>query len=117
MSNPIWSKTLSEVLGHETYVHEYISEKTGNAYTQDTIALLNVLSTGSVIQDDNGEYRYSIVDTEKELEYTIKTSNHVNVSFGTPLTFTLVRGGVIGNKGLGWYKAESVKVNKHEEKV
>lgn len=63
MSNPIWSKTLSEVLGHETYVHEYISEKTGNAYTQDTIALLNVLSTGSVIQDDNGEYRYSIVDT------------------------------------------------------
>lgn len=110
---PKWTRTLSEVTLQKTVVKEYISERTGNAYTADTIPVFGVVSTGSVEQKENG-YKYSVVDTKNGLEYDITAPNKVNVRFGTILKFVNVRGGSLNN-GLGWYKADSVEEVKRNE--
>lgn len=104
---PKWTKSLSEVTLQKTVVREYISERTGNAYTTDIIPVFGVVSTGSVEQKENG-YKYSVVDTKNGLEYDITAPNQVDVRFGTILKFLNVRGGSL-NSGLGWYKADSVE--------
>lgn len=107
MATPSWNKKLSEVLGYQTQEITKVSPRTGNEYTTDAIAVLNVASTGSVDDLGDGFYRYSIVDTQKGFEFLIKTANKVDVKFGTPLSFKMVVGGSLDN-GRGWYSAESV---------
>lgn len=107
MSVPNWNKKLEEVLGYKTQEITKISPRTGNEYQTDAIATLNVVSTGSVDSLEDGKFRYSIVDTVKGLEYSIKTTNKVDVKFGTVLRFTMVVGGST-NSG-GWYSADSVE--------
>ena len=108
MTQTNWNRTLEEVLKHKTQPKIMVSEKTGNKYTTDVIPVLNVVSIGS-IEEIDGKFKYSIVDTGNDLEYTIKTSNKVDVKFGTILQFKNVRGGSTSN-GIGWYAADSVAV-------
>ncbi|MGQ7419954.1 hypothetical protein HO520_03200 [Streptococcus suis] len=108
MAKTNWNRTLEEVLKHKVQPIEMVSERTGNAYTTDVIPVLTVVSIGS-IEEMDGKYRYSIVDTSNDLEYVIKTSNKVDVKFGTILQFKNVRGGATQN-GIGWYAADSVAV-------
>ncbi|MCY7211089.1 hypothetical protein RG565_07080 [Streptococcus sp. IsoGale021] len=108
MAKTNWNRTLAEVLLHETQPKVMTSEKTGNEYTTDVIPTLKVVSIGS-IEEIDGKYKYSAVDTAHDLEYTIKAPNKVDVSFGTILQFKNVRGGATAN-GIGWYAADSVAV-------
>lgn len=108
MTKPNWSRTLSEVLKHKTESVIMVSEKTGNEYTTEIIPILNVVSIGS-IEEVDGKFKYSIVDTNNDLDYVIKVPNKVDVKFGTILQFKNVRGGSLTN-GNGWFAAESVSV-------
>lgn len=108
MTKTNWNRTLSEVLKQKTEAKVLVSEKTGNEYTTDVVPVLTVLSIGS-IEEVDGKYRYSIVDSKNDLEYVIKTQNKVEVKFGTILQFKNVRGGATTN-GIGWYAADSVAV-------
>ncbi|HEM3632838.1 hypothetical protein [Streptococcus ruminantium] len=108
MAKTNWNRTLEEVLKHKTQPKVMVSEKTGNEYTTDVIPILTVVSIGS-IEEMDGKFKYSIVDTSNDLEYAIKTSNKVEVKFGTILQFKDVRGGATQN-GIGWYAADSVAV-------
>ena len=108
MAKTNWNRTLAEVLMHETQPKVMTSEKTGNEYTTDVIPTLRVVSIGS-IEEKDGKYKYSIVDTVNDLEYTIKVPNKVEIKFGTILQFKNVRGGATAN-GIGWYAADSVAV-------
>ena len=108
MAKTSWYRTLDEVLKQETQPKVLVSEKTGNEYTADVVPILNVVSIGS-IEEIDGKFKYSIVDTKNDLEYVIKAPNKVDVKFGTILQFKNVRGGATTN-GIGWYAAESVVV-------
>ena len=108
MAKTNWNRTLAEVLMHETQPKVMTSEKTGNEYTTDVIPTLRVVSIGS-IEEKDGKYKYSIVDTVNDLEYTIKVPNKVEIKFGTVLNFSNVSGGATAN-GIGWYAADSVEV-------
>lgn len=108
MAKTNWNRTLSEVLKQRTQPKVMISEKSGLEYTTDVVPVLNVVSIGS-IEEIDGKYKYSIVDTNHDLEYAIKTPNKVEVKFGTILQFKNVRGGATSN-GVGWYAADSVAV-------
>ncbi|HEL2054909.1 TPA: hypothetical protein TY413_000197 [Streptococcus suis] len=108
MAKTNWNRTLEEVLKHKAQTTVMVSEKTGNEYTTDVIPVLTVVSIGS-IEEIDGKFKYSIVDTGNDLEYVIKTSNKVEVKFGTILQFKNVRGGATQN-GIGWYAADSVAV-------
>ncbi|HEL1643901.1 TPA: hypothetical protein TXL48_000437 [Streptococcus suis] len=108
MAKTNWNRTLEEVLKHKVQTKVMVSEKTGNEYTTDVIPVLTVVSIGS-IEEIDGNFKYSIVDTGNDLEYVIKTSNKVEVKFGTILQFKNVRGGATQN-GIGWYAADSVAV-------
>ncbi|MEW4353800.1 hypothetical protein AB1I63_02715 [Streptococcus pneumoniae] len=110
MAQPTWNRTLSEVLQQNTVRKTFTSEKTGNEYETDVIEKLEVVSTGSVEEVD-GKYSYSVVDTVHQLEYTIKTQNEIEVFFGAELIFSNVTGGMTNN-GRGWYKADSVSLKK-----
>lgn len=110
-----WNKTLEEVLKYKTELKMYVSEKTGNEYQTEVIPVLKVVSIGSV-ESIGEEYIYSIVDVNHDLEYSIKTSNYVEVKFGTMLQFKNVRGGATSN-GVGWYKADNVTVIRRDEKI
>lgn len=108
MAKTSWYRTLAEVLQQQTQSQVFISEKTGNEYTADVVPVLKVVSIGS-IEEIDGKFKYSIVDTSNDLEYVIKTSNKVDVKFGTILQFKNVRGGATQN-GIGWYAADTVQV-------
>ncbi|MFH6615430.1 hypothetical protein QE521_03645 [Streptococcus suis] len=108
MAKTSWYRTLDEVLKQETQPKAMVSEKTGNEYTAEVVPVLNVVSIGS-IEEIDGKFKYSIVDTKNDLEYVIKAPNKVDVKFGTILQFKNVRGGATTN-GIGWYAAESVVV-------
>lgn len=108
MAQPNWTPKLKVVLGHETQEVTLISPRTGNEYKTDAIPQLKVVSVGAIEQTEDGKYRYSIVDTIKNLEYSIKVDNKVDVKFGTILLFKNVRDGAT-NRG-GWYSADSVEL-------
>lgn len=108
MAKTNWNKTLEEVLKQKTQPKVMVSEKTGKEYTTDVIPVLNVFSTGSIEEVDD-KFRYSIVDSKNDLEYSIKVPNKIEVKFGTILQFKNVRGGITSN-GTGWYAADSVAV-------
>lgn len=107
MTKTNWNRTLAEVLKQETKSAVLISKK-GIEYTTDIVPMLKVVSIGSV-EEINGEFKYSVVDVNNDLEYVIKVANKVEVKFGTLLQFTNVRGGTTSN-GVGWYAADSVVV-------
>lgn len=107
MGKPNWTRTLGEVLNQKTEQKELISEKTGNTYITDVVPILTVFSIGGC-EENGGKYRYSIVDTVNDLEYSIKVPNKIDVKFGTQLRFKNVRGGMTQN-GNGWYSADSVE--------
>ncbi len=111
MTKPTWEKKLSEVLGYQTREITKISPRTGNEYITDAIPTLNISSTGIVSSLDDGYFRYSVVDTQKQLEYEIKVKNKIDVQLGTPLSFKNVVGGSLDN-GRSWYSADSVEVLK-----
>ncbi|HFU3707093.1 TPA: hypothetical protein ACGOY7_000667 [Streptococcus suis] len=108
MAKTNWNRTLEEVLKQKTQPKVMVSEKNGNEYTADVVPVLKVVSIGS-IEEIDGKFKYSIVDTSNDLEYVIKTSNKVDVKFGTILQFKNVRGGATQN-GIGWYAADTVQV-------
>lgn len=108
MAKTNWNRTLEEVLKQKTQTKVMVSEKTGNEYTTDVIPVLTVVSIGS-IEEVDGKFKYSIVDTKNDLEYVIKVPNQIEVKFGTILQFQNVRGGSTSN-GIGWYAADSVAV-------
>lgn len=108
MAKTNWNRTLEEVLKQKTQPKLMVSEKSGKEYTTDVIPTLKVVSIGS-IEEADGKYKYSVVDTINDLEYTIKVPNKVEVKFGTVLNFSNVRGGATAN-GIGWYAADSVSV-------
>lgn len=109
MAQPTWNKTLKEVLQQNTVMKTRKSAK-GTEYDVEVVPHLEVVSTGSM-EEHQGEYRYSIVDTVHQLEYMIKAPNKVDVAFGTELVFDEVSGGTTQN-GRGWYKAEAVALAK-----
>ncbi|MGG5342409.1 hypothetical protein [Enterococcus sp. AZ192] len=111
MATPSWNKKLSEVLGYQTQEITKVSPRTGNEYTTDAIPTLNISSTGIVSPLDDGYFRYSVVDIQKQLEYEIKVKNKIDVQLGTPLSFKNVVGGSLDN-GRSWYSADSVEVLK-----
>ena len=113
MAKPTWIKELGEVLRHPTIQVVLTSKNTGKNYTADVVRQLPVVSTG-VMDEVEGGFKYSIVDTKNNLEYTIKAPQKVDVKFGTVLVFTNVRGGCTST-GNGWYSAESVEVAKRNE--
>lgn len=105
---PSFYRPFSEVVKQTTTLIEMVSEKTGNKYTTEVVPELKVFSIGSVEEVD-GKFKYPIVDTKNDLEYTIKVPNKVDVKFGTILQFKNVRGGATAN-GIGWFAADSVAV-------
>ncbi|WP_314159846.1 hypothetical protein [uncultured Gemella sp.] len=113
MAKPNWNKTLSEVLKHPTIEVLLTSKNTGKEYTADIVRQLPVVSTG-VMDEVEGGFKYSIVDTKNNLEYTIKAPQKLDVKFGTILVFRNVRGGATST-GSGWYSAESVEVAQRNE--
>lgn len=113
MAKPNWNKTLSEVLKHPTIEVLLTSKNTGKEYTADVVRQLPVFSTG-VMDEVEGGFKYSIVDTKNNLEYTVKAPQRVDVKFGTILVFRNVRGGATST-GNGWYSADSVELAKHNE--
>lgn len=113
MAKPNWNKTLSEVLKQPTVQIVLTSKTTGKEYTADVIRQLPVFSTGGIDEVEGG-FKYSIVDTKNNLEYTIKAPQKVDVKFSTVLVFKNVRGGATST-GNGWYSAESVELAKHNE--
>lgn len=113
MAKPTWTKELSEVLKHPTVQMVLTSKTTGKEYTADVIRQLPVVSTG-VVDAVEGGFKYSIVDTKNNLEYTIKAPQKLDVKFGTILVFRNVRGGATST-GNGWYSAESVEVAQRNE--
>lgn len=113
MAKPTWTKELSEVLKHTTVQVVLTSKTTGKEYTADVVRQLPLVSTG-VIDEVEGGFKYSIVDTKNNLEYTIKAPQKLDVKFGTVLVFKNVRGGATST-GNGWYSAESVDVAHRNE--
>ncbi|WP_315018775.1 hypothetical protein [Abiotrophia defectiva] len=107
-------KTLSEVLEQPTVEKEFVSEKTGNSYKTDVVERFLAVSVGSIEEVDDG-FKYSVVDTLKNLELEVKAPNKVDVRFGLKLEFSELRGGPL-NSGYGWYKASAVKVVGDNEK-
>lgn len=108
MAKTSWNRTLEEVLKQKTQPLVLVSEKSGKEYITDAIPVLTALSIGS-IEEAAGKFKYPVVDTNNDLEYTIKVANKVDVKFGTILQFKNVRGGATPN-GIGWYAADSVTV-------
>lgn len=86
MAKTNWNRNLSEVLKHETESITLVSENTGKEYITDVVSTLNVLSVGSC-EEVEGGFKYSVVDTTNDLEYSIKSPNNVAVKFGTLLQF------------------------------
>ena len=113
MAKPNWNKNLADVLKQPTEKVTLISKNTGNEYVTDIVKQLMVVSTGIVEEVKDG-YKYSIVDTKNSLEYTIKAPTKVEVSLGSIVVFTNVRGGATSN-GDGWYSADSVTVASRNE--
>lgn len=113
MAKTNWNRNLEEVIKQKTQPKVMVSEKTGNEYTADVVPILNVVSIGT-IEEIDGKFKYSIVDTNNNLEYAIKAPNKVEVKFGTILQFKNVRGGATTN-GIGWFAADSVAVVKSNE--
>lgn len=111
MGKPNWKTSLAVVLKWETIEKKLLSERTGKEYTAEVIPSLKVRSTGNVEKLDDGFFRYSIVDSKNGLDYAIKVRGEVQVTFGTPLEFIDVRGGIT-NSGTDWYNADSVRVLK-----
>lgn len=107
MAKPEWNRPLKEVLGHDTKEVKLVSQRTGNEYTADIIQQLKVVATSKPEEVNDGKFRYAVVDTSQNLEYSIKTDNKVEAKFGTILQFKNVRGGAT-NQG-GWYAADSVE--------
>lgn len=110
---PTWKKNLQEVLKHETQEVTLVSPKSGNEYQTDVIQSLKVASTGSVEETTDRKFRYSVVDTINDLEYSIKTENKVDVKFGNVLLFRVVRGGALESNAMGWFSAKSVELVKN----
>lgn len=108
MAIPKWNKTLGEVLKQPTIQVVLTSKTSGKEYTTDVVRQLPVISTG-IVDEVEGGYKYSIVDTKNNLEYIIKAPQKIDSKFGTVLVFRNVRGGATSNGG-GWYSAESVEV-------
>ena len=113
MAKTNWIKSLSEVLKQPTEKVTLISKKTGNEYVTDIVKQLMVVSIG-IVEEVKGGYKYSIIDTKNQLEYIIKAPTRLDISIGTVLVFTNVRGGVTGN-GDSWYSAGSVTVARRNE--
>lgn len=106
---PVWTRSLSEVLKHNTKSVELVSERTGKTYTTDIIEKLGVYAIGAPEALEDGKYRYSVIDRDNNLEYKIKAPNKVNSKFGDVLVVLNLRGGALNN-GKGWYSADKVLV-------
>ena len=102
-----FSKNLQEVTLQKTEKTIKISEKTGAEYTVEYIPTLQVLAI-TAPEEHNGKFRYSIIDTNNDLEYTITAPTKVEAKFGTSLVFKNVRGGFMDKTV--WFAAESVSI-------
>ncbi|RYC98127.1 hypothetical protein [Facklamia hominis] len=108
MTKTNWNKTLEEVLKHKTEPTEMISPRTGKPYTTDVIPTLKVVSIGTW-EESEDKRKYSVIDPNNNLEYSIKAPQKIEVKLGNILVFKNVRGGNTKN-GVGWLAADSVSI-------
>lgn len=109
---PIWTKSLGEVLGYQTQTVQKKSERTGNLYTTEVIPRLEVVAVGepeTVEKDGVKHFRYSVYDMAKGLEYKVSCPNLVKIGGVKQVILTGLTGGALSS-GRGWYKADSVQV-------
>mgnify|MGYP003426712533 CR=1 FL=1 len=114
--SPIWTRTLSEVLGYTTQTVQKKSERTGNLYTTEVIPRLEVVAVGEpeeVEKEGVKHYRYSVYDMSKGLEYKVTCPNFVKIGGVKQVVLTGLTGGALSS-GRGWYKADSVQVAKRK---
>lgn len=100
-----FEKNLQEVTLQKTEKIRKTSEKSGTEYTVEHIPALRVIAI-TAPEEYNGKYRYSIIDTEHDLEYTITVPIKIEAKFGTSLVFKNVRGGLMDKRV--WFSADSV---------
>ena len=110
---PMWTRTLSEVLGYQTIKLTRKSERTGNTYEVDAIPSIEVITMGSpeevLKEDGRRSYRYSVFDMKKDLEYQVTCPNLLKVSGVKQVILKNLVGGAL-NSGRGWYKADSIQL-------
>lgn len=110
MKEPIWTRTLEQVLGYPTQVITKKSEKTGNTYETEAISKLELVVMGdpeTITRDNHTSYRYSVFDMKKNMGYKISCPNYVKIGGMKQCIFVNLVGGALSN-GKGWYKADSV---------
>lgn len=107
---PIWTKSLEEVLGHQTKKVTRKSPRTGNTYETDVIPSVELVTMGApeeTLKDGQKVYRYSVFDMKKDLQYQVTCPNLIKVNGVKQVVFVNLTGGALNN-GRGWYKADSV---------
>lgn len=108
---PNWNRKLSEVLGYQTQTVVKKSEKTGNTYSAEVIPRIELVCMGApeevVKKDAPTAYRYTMFDMKKNLTYSVKCPNLVQISGAKQVILTNLTGGALSN-GRGWYKADSI---------
>lgn len=110
MKEPVWTRTLSQVLGYQTQTITKKSAKTGNTYETEAIPRLELVVTGdpeTITREGHTSYRYAVFDVKKNLGYKITCSQYVKIGGMKQCIFTNIVGGALSN-GKGWYKADSV---------
>ena len=107
---PMWVKPLSEVLGYQTQTIVKKSIRTGNTYEVAEIPQIEAVCMGApeaVIKNGQKNYKYSIFDMKKDLQYQVTCPNFLKVSGVKQVVLRHVIGGALNN-GYGWYKADSI---------
>lgn len=108
---PNWNRKLSEVLGYQTQTVVKKSEKTGNTYNAEVIPRIELVCMGApeevVKKDAPTAYRYTMFDMKKNLTYSVKCPNLLQISGAKQVILTNLTGGALSN-GRGWYKADSI---------
>lgn len=111
MQTPHWNRTLGEVLNRQTVKMKLVS-KSGTEYTTDVIPKLDLIAVGSATakKDENGRitgYSYQVYDSMNDLgNFSITTTNLVEVKTVKKMQFVNVRGGSLSSRASGWFKAD-----------
>lgn len=108
---PNWNRRLAEVLGYPTQTVTRKSERTGNTYQTDVIPSVELVCMGApeevVKKDAPTAYRYTMFDMKKNLTYSVKCPNLVQINGAKQVSLTNLTGGALSS-GRGWYKADSI---------
>lgn len=109
---PMWTKSLEEVLCHQTQKVTRKSLRTGNTYETDVIPSVELVTMGApeeTLKDGQKVYRYSVFDMAKNLEYQVTCPTFLKISGVRQVVFKNLCGGALPS-GRGWYKADSASL-------